>query len=78
MFSAPANTIGLNTGMNVVHSHDSVVPPYLLATGLSVAAQSYNHTVQWVPLKLCDALCSFIKWWTLALFAQLSDRHDLR
>jgi len=44
MFSAPANTIGLNTGMRVVRSHDSVVPPHLLATCLRAAAQSYNHT----------------------------------
>ena len=43
MFSAPANTADL-TGTRVVHSYDSVVPPYLLATSLSAATQSYNHT----------------------------------
>jgi len=44
MFSVSANTIGLNTSMRVVRSHDSVVPPHLLATSLSAAAQSCNHT----------------------------------
>ena len=43
MSLAPANTTDL-TGRRVAHSHNSVVPPYLLATGLSAAAQSYNHT----------------------------------
>ena len=43
MSSAPANTADI-TSMCVAHSHDSVVPPYLLATNLSAAAQSYNHT----------------------------------
>ena len=44
MFSAPANTADL-TYTHVVHSQDSVAPPYLLATGLSAAAQGYDHTV---------------------------------
>ena len=43
MSSAPANAADLS-GTRVAHSHNSVVPPYLLATGLSAAAQSYNHT----------------------------------
>jgi len=42
MSSAPADTADL-TGTRVAHSHDSVVP-YLLATGLSAAVQSDNHT----------------------------------
>ena len=42
MFSALANTADL-TGTCVVHSHDFVAP-HLLATSLSAAAQSYNHT----------------------------------
>ena len=42
MFSALDNTADL-TGTRVVHSH-AFVAPHLLATGLSAAAQSYNHT----------------------------------
>ena len=42
MFSALANTADL-TGTRVAHSDDSVAP-HLPATGLSAAAQSYNHT----------------------------------
>lgn len=42
MFSALGDTADL-TSTRVVHSHDFVAP-HLLATGLSSAAQSYNHT----------------------------------
>ena len=35
MSSAPATSANL-TGIRVAHSHDSVVPPYLLANGLGV------------------------------------------
>ena len=43
LFSVPANTADL-TCTRVVHSQDSVAPPYLLATGLSATAQGYNYT----------------------------------
>ena len=43
MFSAPANTADI-TYTHVVHSQDSVAPPYLLATGLSASAQGYDYT----------------------------------
>ena len=43
MSSAPGNTADL-TSTRVTQSHDSVVPPYLLATGLSAAVQSDNPT----------------------------------
>ena len=43
MSSAPGNTADL-TSTRVAQSHDSVVPPYLLATGLSAAVQSDNPT----------------------------------
>jgi len=52
--SAPADTADL-TSMHVAHSHDSVVPPYLLATGLSAAVQSNNHTA--VPSVAAPSQC---------------------
>ena len=41
MFSVLANTADL-TGTRVVDSQNPVVPPYLLAAGLSAAAQGCN------------------------------------
>ena len=54
MSSAPADMADF-TGTCVAHSHDSVVPPYLLATGVSAAAQSDNHTA--IPIVAAPSQC---------------------
>lgn len=47
--------IRLTLPVRVSHSHDSVVPPYLLATGLNAAVESDNHTA--VPSVVAPSQC---------------------